>query len=232
MAYEFSTLCELDVCMTICGPKQTGRPPELHTWPENQNETKVCVDTYRARKEMYEAKYPTWDERIESLSENRLEALLNSLDAKLESGKRTLLHKRNQSAEHYQHICSSSQSRPCNYYKQDQPFDHHHNHHHQQPSDRVDSSNEYLSNLLAPNPSKTAMWMLMERTYNYSTLQLSVGPSSSNSELLFEGQHINFNNPMMIQKRRLMLPAAVPYMQYPTAGVSSHQVRQVHASLR
>ncbi|CAN6572818.1 unnamed protein product [Malus baccata var. baccata] len=205
-AYEFSTLCELDVCMTICGPKQTGRPPELHTWPENQNEkmlhlsdllmdrkTKVYVDTYRARKEMYEAKYPTWDERIESLSENRLEALLNSLDAKLESGKRTLLHKRNQSAEHYQHICSSSQSRPCNYYKQDQV-----NHQEEDKKPMMICSSLLIIIIIIIISS-----LLIEsiRTYNYSTLQLSVGPSSSNSELPFEGQHFNFNNPMMIQKR-------------------------------
>ncbi|VVA33371.1 PREDICTED: agamous MADS-box [Prunus dulcis] len=173
-AYEFSTLCELDVCMIIYGPKQTDRPPELHTWPENRDEvdriinkykasimrkpakktfdlsdllrdrkTKVHVDIYRARKEMYEAKYPTWDERIESFSENQLEALLNTLDTKLESGNRTLLNKRKQSAECHQHQIhcmgkaapnkimsmggnpnnniigeSPSQKQPCNYFMQ------------------------------------------------------------------------------------------------------------------
>ncbi|XP_068344273.1 agamous-like MADS-box protein AGL3 [Pyrus communis] len=149
-AGEISTLCDLDVCMIIYGPKQSGRSPELHTWPRNPSEvnriinkykasttckpakktfnlsdllmdrkTKVHVDTYRARKEMYEAKYPTWDERIENFSENELELLLNALDAKLEAGKRTLLHKRNRPAEH-QYICSSTQKQPCNYYKPDQ----------------------------------------------------------------------------------------------------------------
>ncbi|TQD89168.1 hypothetical protein C1H46_025290 [Malus baccata] len=149
-AGEISTLCDLDVCMIIYGPKQAGRNPELHTWPRNPSEvnriinkykasttckpakktfnlsdllmdrkTKVHVDTYRARKEMYEAKYPTWDERIENFSENELELLLNALDAKLEAGKRTLLHKRNRPAEH-QYICSSTQRQPCNYYKPDQ----------------------------------------------------------------------------------------------------------------
>ncbi|RXH90529.1 hypothetical protein DVH24_035293 [Malus domestica] len=219
-AYEFSTLCELDVCMTICGPKQTGRPPELHTWPENQNEastmskpakkmlhlsdllmdrqTKVYVDTYRARKEMYEAKYPTWDERIESLSENRLEALLNSLDAKLESGKRTLLHKRNQSAEHYQHICSSSQSRPCNYYKQDQV-----NHQEEDKKPMMICSSLLIIIIIIIISSLLIESIVQMNILSnlLSTLQLSVGPSSSNSELPFEGQHINFNNPMMIQKR-------------------------------
>lgn len=254
-AYEFSTLCELDLCMIIYGPKQTDRPPELHTWPENPNEvnriinrykdstmlkpakktfnlsdmlmerkTKVHVDACKARKEIYEVKYPTWDERINSFTEDQLEDLLTSLDSKLECGKITLLNKRKETAEQHQYVFPSSQNQPCNYYyKTDQdnhegdqkpisslnynmvnmlqsfPASFGHHHHHQSFDHQMlqcDNSNEYLNNLSAPNPGLMAMWMLMESKYNYS-FQLSAGTSNSNSQIPLEGYHNNFNGPVI-----------------------------------
>lgn len=314
-AYEFSTLCEVDVCIIIYGPKLTDRPPELQTWPQNSEQVdriinkykastmskpakktfdlsdmlmdrknKVYADIYRARKEMYDAKYPTWDERIESFSENQLEALVDKLDAKLESGKRTLLSKRN-GAAHRVLVTkkewmggnpnmgeSSSQKEPCNSYMQDhyheedqnptsslnnntvdmlQPFAVSSFDHHQPPEQMLpfDNSEQHLNNLVAPNPSSMAMWMLMEGNCNYSTLQYRAGDSSSaHSQSPLEGYHCNYSdqmnmNMMMTNNNigplssssmshyyaRLMQPA-VPYMhQMMPPSISSHQL-QVHTS--
>ncbi|KAM1166278.1 hypothetical protein TB1_024883 [Malus domestica] len=314
-AYEFSTLCEVDVCMIIYGPKLTDRPPELQTWPKNPEEVnriinkykastmckppkktfdlsdllmdrknKVYADIYRKRKEMYETKYPAWDERINTFSESQLEALLNALDGKLESGKRTFLNRKKEAAGHQILVMkkeaptllmggnldvgeSSSRKHPCNY-EEDQNHmssfsnnmvDHILQQYPHQPCDQMlqfDNSNVYLSNLLAPNPGPTAMWMLRESNYS---LQFSAGASGSNSEFPVAGNQGNFSDPIMIHSTventnmnmvmvnnnlnpprssymsqqyydRLMQPA-VPYMQYPVmpASISSHPV-QLRAS--
>ncbi|PQQ12705.1 MADS-box transcription factor 50 [Prunus yedoensis var. nudiflora] len=113
---------------------------------------------------------------------------------------------------------------------------------------------------MAHNLGPMAMWMLMERNYNYSTLQFSSGASSSaHSQSPLERYESNFNDPMMQSTMenmnmnmmtlngninpsssssmsqyyaRLMQPA-VPYMQqYPMmpAADVSSHQVQVHAS--
>ncbi|KAM5564310.1 agamous-like MADS-box protein AGL82 [Rosa sericea] len=119
-AYEFSTLCGVDMCLIIYGPKQSDRrPTELHTWPQNSDEVNRIIEKFKLnnkpatktynlsdwlheqkvkmdakisklRSDMYEAKYPTWDDRINDFSEHQLEELVHLLDQKIESGKRTL----------------------------------------------------------------------------------------------------------------------------------------------
>ncbi|XP_062171042.1 agamous-like MADS-box protein MADS3 [Alnus glutinosa] len=115
-AYEFSTLCGVDTCMIIYGPKLSDRPVELGTWPETRDQvecvieryktdtklkptrasfdlsdflidrkTKVNNETSRLRKNIFEARYPTWDDRIEMLSEDQLTAVLDVMDTKLEA---------------------------------------------------------------------------------------------------------------------------------------------------
>ena len=119
-AYEFATLCDVDMCLIIYGPKQSDRrPAELHTWPRESDKVysiiekfklnnKPATKTYnlsdwlheqknkmdskisKLRSDMYEAKYPTWDDRINDFSEQQLEELVDMLDQKIESGKRTI----------------------------------------------------------------------------------------------------------------------------------------------
>jgi hypothetical protein len=115
-AYEFSTLCGVDTCVIIYGPKINDRPAEVSTWPENRDEVervikryktdtkvkpsrvtfdlsdffidrkkKVNDETSRLRKNIFEARYPTWDDRIEMLSEDQLRAVLDVMDTKVEA---------------------------------------------------------------------------------------------------------------------------------------------------
>ncbi|XP_050281270.1 agamous-like MADS-box protein MADS2 [Quercus robur] len=115
-AYEFSTLCGVETCMIIYGPKLQIRPMELETWPQNHEEVvkminkykvnirhkrsrgsttssdifqernkKVDIEISRLRKNIFNAKYPTWDDRIETLPRDQLMAVLDVLDAKFEA---------------------------------------------------------------------------------------------------------------------------------------------------
>ncbi|KAF9618665.1 hypothetical protein IFM89_002360 [Coptis chinensis] len=45
--FEFSTLCGVDACMIIYGPKQSDRPVEPETWPENQDEMHRIINQFR-----------------------------------------------------------------------------------------------------------------------------------------------------------------------------------------
>jgi hypothetical protein len=47
-AYEFATLCGVNVCMIIYGPKQKGQPGELAIWPENQEKIEEIINQYKA----------------------------------------------------------------------------------------------------------------------------------------------------------------------------------------
>jgi hypothetical protein len=115
-ALEFSTLCGVDTCMIIYGPKLSKQPVELGTWPEDHDQVKRVIELYktdtklkptrvsfdlsdffidrkkkvndetsRLRKNIFEARYPTWDDRIEMLSEAQLRAVLDVMDTKLEA---------------------------------------------------------------------------------------------------------------------------------------------------
>ena len=115
-AYEFSTLCGVDTCMIIYGPKFQDRPMELGTWPQNHDEVvkminrykentmhkrsrgsstlsnffiernkKVEIEISRLRKNIFKTKYPTWDDRIETMSEDQLMVVLDVIDEKFEA---------------------------------------------------------------------------------------------------------------------------------------------------
>uniref|UniRef100_A0A7N2MJ98 MADS-box domain-containing protein n=1 Tax=Quercus lobata TaxID=97700 RepID=A0A7N2MJ98_QUELO len=120
-AYEFSTLCGVQTCMIIYGPKFQERPMELETWPQNHDEVverikrynenlvhkrprgsttlsdffiernkKVEIEILRLRKNIFKAKYPTCDDRIETLPEDQLAVALDVLDAKFEAVTRAM----------------------------------------------------------------------------------------------------------------------------------------------
>ncbi|XP_042493275.1 agamous-like MADS-box protein AGL82 [Macadamia integrifolia] len=113
--YEFSTLCGVDACLIILGPKQGDRFVEPETWPENREDVLNIIEQFRnsssegpgkrhigipefledqtkkVRTKLAElrlhkdkGKYPTWDDRINNLSEDQLKNLIASLDSKLE----------------------------------------------------------------------------------------------------------------------------------------------------
>ncbi|KAF8377181.1 hypothetical protein HHK36_030554 [Tetracentron sinense] len=44
-SYEFSTLCDVDACLIIFGPKHGDRPLEI--WPENSNEVLRIINRYK-----------------------------------------------------------------------------------------------------------------------------------------------------------------------------------------
>ncbi|KAF5748198.1 agamous-like MADS-box protein AGL19 [Tripterygium wilfordii] len=47
-AYEFGTLCGVDVCVIIHGPMLEDHHAEVETWPKNPNEVKGIIDKYRS----------------------------------------------------------------------------------------------------------------------------------------------------------------------------------------
>ncbi|XP_024928665.2 agamous-like MADS-box protein AGL103 [Ziziphus jujuba] len=46
--YEFSTLCGIDVCMIIYGPKQIGRPTELVTYPNDSTQVARIIKQFQS----------------------------------------------------------------------------------------------------------------------------------------------------------------------------------------
>ncbi|XP_043694613.1 agamous-like MADS-box protein AGL82 [Telopea speciosissima] len=45
--YEFSTLCDVDACLIIFGPKQGNRLIEPETWPENREDVLNIIERFR-----------------------------------------------------------------------------------------------------------------------------------------------------------------------------------------
>ncbi|XP_059626035.1 MADS-box transcription factor PHERES 2-like [Cornus florida] len=115
-AYELSTLCDVNVCMIIYGPKQNEHHSmELGMWPSNPHEIQRMIELFKNRSEQdrnsrthdlsdffedrtrkveeeveklrkkndNEAKYPSWDQRYNTLSEEHLRQLSSLLDDKV-----------------------------------------------------------------------------------------------------------------------------------------------------
>ncbi|PIN18595.1 MADS box transcription factor [Handroanthus impetiginosus] len=112
--HEFTTLCDVSACMIIYGPKQEKGPVEPDVWPQNLDEIHRIIDIYKSRnkdssnktfglsdffhdrkrkieeelaklkKKNMEAKYPTWLEYMNFLTESQLRDFAAKLTNKAE----------------------------------------------------------------------------------------------------------------------------------------------------
>ncbi|KAG6753313.1 hypothetical protein POTOM_043367 [Populus tomentosa] len=113
-ASEFSILCGVDACVIIFGPRQKNahQPVAPETWPPNSEEVRCIINRYkgsdqprrcyqvsdyladkkkqidselaRLHKRIVKAKYPAWDDRLNSLYTDHLRVLVGHLDAKID----------------------------------------------------------------------------------------------------------------------------------------------------
>ncbi|XP_061956768.1 agamous-like MADS-box protein AGL62 [Populus nigra] len=113
-ASEFSILCGVDACVIIFGPKQKDdhQPVAPETWPPNSEEVRCIINRYkgsdqprrcyqvsdyfadkkkqidselaRLHKQIIKAKYPAWDDRLNSLYAGQLRVLVGHLNAKID----------------------------------------------------------------------------------------------------------------------------------------------------
>ncbi|EPS62063.1 hypothetical protein M569_12731, partial [Genlisea aurea] len=111
---EFTTLCDVKACMIIYGPKQDGGAAEPEIWPENPEEVRRIIEIYEAKskdsgnktfglpdffqerkkkfkdeldklnKRSMEAKYPTWFDFMNFLTESQLRDFAAALTNKIE----------------------------------------------------------------------------------------------------------------------------------------------------
>ncbi|KAK9271661.1 hypothetical protein L1049_002024 [Liquidambar formosana] len=109
--YELASLCGIDACVIVFGPKHGNRPIGKDTWPPSSDEVRRIIDMYkakvvdgkrtvklsdlhdslkkmeiqivRAHRENAKAKYDTSDDTINKLSLDQMRVLLGSLDRKL-----------------------------------------------------------------------------------------------------------------------------------------------------
>ncbi|XP_073119672.1 protein TRANSPARENT TESTA 16-like [Henckelia pumila] len=111
---EFTTLCAVEACMIIYGPKQDKGSTEPEFWPENMDEMRRIIDIYKAknkdsgnksyglsdffhdrrkkiedelsklRKRNMEARFPTWLDFMNCLTEGQLREFAANLRAKYE----------------------------------------------------------------------------------------------------------------------------------------------------
>ncbi|CDO97614.1 unnamed protein product [Coffea canephora] len=112
--HEFATLCDVDACMIIYGPKQESASMESGIWPENSDEISRMIDTYqgkskdsatrvfglqdffqdrnkrvedeldKVRKKAAEIQYPTWIDPMSHLSEMELRKFAAAVSDKIE----------------------------------------------------------------------------------------------------------------------------------------------------
>ncbi|KAI3445585.1 hypothetical protein Pfo_002250 [Paulownia fortunei] len=112
--HEFTTLCDVSACMIIYGPKQEKGAVEPEIWPQNLDEVRRIIDIYKAknkdsgnktfglsdffhdrkrkieeelaklRKKNMEAKYPTWLEFMNIMTEAHLREFVAALSNKAE----------------------------------------------------------------------------------------------------------------------------------------------------
>lgn len=112
--HEFTTLCDVDACMIIYGPRQENPSMEAEIWPENSDEiwhliniyqgkskdsaTRVCGlqdffhdrkkrvedELDKMRKKNLESRYPTWIDPMIHLSEMELRKFAATVSDKLE----------------------------------------------------------------------------------------------------------------------------------------------------
>ncbi|XP_043694612.1 agamous-like MADS-box protein AGL80 [Telopea speciosissima] len=83
---EFSTLCDVDACLIIFGPKQEGRGNRHIGIPEFYEDQikKLRRELNELRQHNGKTQYPTWDNRLDNLSVDQLKHLAASLDSKIE----------------------------------------------------------------------------------------------------------------------------------------------------
>ncbi|KAL4332381.1 hypothetical protein GQ457_07G040600 [Hibiscus cannabinus] len=122
-AYEFSVLCDVDVCMIIFTPEFKDSPPDVEAWPSDPIRVDGIIHRYKqamaasgsqkrtfsisdffdmrrrqARDEInqlckanFEAKFPTWDDRIQDFSPEQIASCLAKLDSNIEVVKRKIM---------------------------------------------------------------------------------------------------------------------------------------------
>ncbi|GMI92765.1 hypothetical protein HRI_002945800 [Hibiscus trionum] len=121
-AYEFSVLCDVDVCMIIFTP-ELNYSPNVEAWPldpirvdgiihrykqtmaasGSQKRTFGISDFFDMRRRQvwdevaqvckanFEAKFPTWDDRIDNFSAEQIASCLAKLDSNIEVVKRRIM---------------------------------------------------------------------------------------------------------------------------------------------
>lgn len=117
--FELSTLCDVEMCMIVYGPKHKDHPRDLATWPESQEKVRLMINRFkvkgvhrkgshgisgyfidrkknidkeisRNRMKSCEAIYRPWDERLDDFSDEQISIALVLLEAKLEAAQRRL----------------------------------------------------------------------------------------------------------------------------------------------
>ncbi|XP_059433361.1 floral homeotic protein FBP1-like [Corylus avellana] len=117
--YELSTLCDVETCMIIYGPKQKDHPRDFATWPESQEKLRRIISHFkvkgahrngshgisryfidrkknidkeisRNRMKSCDAIFQPWDQRFDGFSEAQVSIALALLEAKLEEAQRKL----------------------------------------------------------------------------------------------------------------------------------------------
>lgn len=122
-AYEFTTLCDVELCIIIYGPKVKGQSLKPETWTLKEGELTSIIRKYekkisaidhgqhrtlslskfdeskmrqvddattRACKKICVGDFTTWDQGMDSLSENQLKMILSTMDDKLKDVDRKL----------------------------------------------------------------------------------------------------------------------------------------------
>ncbi|KDP33669.1 hypothetical protein JCGZ_07240 [Jatropha curcas] len=118
--HEFRVLCDVDACVIIFGPKFSNRPIDVDTCPTDHSEIKKIIDRYKSHgndrkksqdlshffetrkrklddeitkmhRACLEAKFPTWDNRLNSSELEELCLLHTVLQSKLETAMSRIL---------------------------------------------------------------------------------------------------------------------------------------------
>lgn len=122
-AYEFTTLCDVEVCIIIYGPKVKGQSLKPEIWTSKEGELTSIIRKYKkkissvddgqqrtlslsrfderkmrqvndaatmARKKVYVGDFTTWDQGMDSFSEDQLKMILGAMDDKLKAADRKL----------------------------------------------------------------------------------------------------------------------------------------------
>ncbi|XP_044506614.1 agamous-like MADS-box protein AGL82 [Mangifera indica] len=107
-AWEFKTLCDVDACMIIYGPKQRHQPGKAETWASEEGKLTSIINRYKGKhqddrrqrtagpwpdsnentvkqvpKKSRILEYATWDQRFDSFSEDQMKKALCRLNTKL-----------------------------------------------------------------------------------------------------------------------------------------------------
>ncbi|KAF5728266.1 agamous-like MADS-box protein AGL19 [Tripterygium wilfordii] len=97
-AYEFSTLCNVDACVIVLGPKlNDAASPEVETWPKNSDQVRAIIKKYRSSEipnirrkktqhlsDFFAVRKIKVEKEIEALRKENMEAMFTRWDARLE----------------------------------------------------------------------------------------------------------------------------------------------------